>query len=141
MPQRRYVLRVSLPLFRVVSVPAALDGEPAGWAADMLRDGDVALLADTTGLDGIDRIAHALGSEAVLVVRREQTAERQEQVVIDYAAALPLVWLTGSFSDRARAWARDRAPMTLLVEVDGSLSDEDRGRVERFVALLGRQSE
>jgi hypothetical protein len=132
---------VSLPLFRVVCVPAALDGEPAGWAADMLRDGDVALLADDTGLDGIDRVAHSLGTEAVLVVRREQSAEQQEQLVMAYAAALPLVWLAGDFSDRVRAWARDRAPMTLLVEAEGGLSDDDRGRVERFVALLGRQSE
>lgn len=132
---------MSLPLFRVVCVPAAVDGEPAGWAAEMLRDGEVALLADQSDLDGIDRVAHALGSEAVLVVRREQTPEQQDRTVMAYAAALPLIWLAGDFSDGVRSWARDRAPMTLLVEVDGRLSDADRGRIERFVALLGRQSE
>ena len=132
---------MSLPLFRVVSVPAALDGEPAGWAADMLRDGEVALLPDESGLDGIDRVAHSLGNETVLLVRREQSPVEQDRVVIAYAAALPLVWLAGHFSDSVRTWARDRAPMTLLVEAEGGLSDDDRGRVERFVALLGRQSE
>jgi hypothetical protein len=128
-------------LFRVVCVPRALEGGPAGWAAEMLRDGDVALLADDSGLDGIDRVARALDSEVVLLVRREPHVERQEQTVMAYAAALPLVWLAGSFSARARTWARDRAPMTLLIDVEGGLSDEDRGRIERFVALLGRQSE
>ena len=141
---------MSVPLFRVVCVPGALDGAPDGWAADMLRDGEVALLADghtssesgdRAGLDGIDRVANALGSEAVLVVRRESSADRQDATVMAYAGSLPLVWLAERFSDVVRGWARDRAPMTLLVEVDGALSDEDRGRVERFVALLGRQSE
>ncbi len=31
--------------------------------------------------------------------------------------------------------------MTLLVEADGALSDDERRRIERFVALLGRQAE
>jgi hypothetical protein len=132
---------VSLPLFRVVSVPGALVGEPAGWAAEMLRDGDVALLADDSGLDGIDRVAQALDSEAVVVVRRERDAARQEQTVMAYAGALPLIWLVDSFSEQAQTWARERAPMTLLVEVEGALSDGERGRIERFVAILGRQSE
>jgi hypothetical protein len=132
---------VSLPLFRVVCVSSALDGAPPGWTADMLRDGDVALLADEAGLDGIDRVAHALGSEAVLVVRREPSPQLQDATVMAYAGALPLIWLAGGFSDAVRSWARDRAPMTLLVEVSGALTDDDRGRVERFVAMLGRQSE
>ena len=32
-------------------------------------------------------------------------------------------------------------PMTLLVEVAGPLADDERRRIERFVALLGRQAE
>jgi hypothetical protein len=31
--------------------------------------------------------------------------------------------------------------MTLLVEADGPLSDDERRRIDRFVATLGRQSE
>jgi hypothetical protein len=31
--------------------------------------------------------------------------------------------------------------MTLLVEVEGELPDPERGRIERFVALLARQTE
>jgi hypothetical protein len=31
--------------------------------------------------------------------------------------------------------------MTLLVEADGALEEQERGRVARFLALLGRQSE
>jgi len=90
-----------------------------------------------------DRIAHTLDSHAVLVVRREPSAEQQDRTVMTYAGTLPLVWLAGGFSDAVRTWARDRAPMTLLVEVaaDGGLSDADPGRVERYVARLGRQSE
>ena len=49
--------------------------------------------------------------------------------------------LTIAFGDDARAWARDRAPMTLLVEHDGALPEDERRRIERFVAILGRQAE
>jgi hypothetical protein len=132
---------VSVPLFRVVCVSAALDGAPAGWAAEMLRDGDVALLVDEHGLEGINRVAHALDAETVSVVRTEPAPERQDRTVMAHAGALPLVWLGHAFSDPVRAWARDRAPMTLLVEVDGPLPADERARIERFVALLGRQSE
>jgi hypothetical protein len=31
--------------------------------------------------------------------------------------------------------------MTLLVETNGELSDEERRRIERFVVILGRQAE
>jgi hypothetical protein len=128
-------------LFRMVCVPAALDGAPDGWAAEMLRNGDIALLADGSGLAGVNEVAHALDLATVPVVRAEDTAERQDETVIAHAGSLPLVWLGKSFSDRVRAWARDRGPMTLLVEVDGVLPDDERRRIERFVALLGRQTE
>jgi len=53
----------------------------------------------------------------------------------------PLVWIAADFSPAARAWARDRGPMTLLVSADGPLSEDERKRIERFVATLGRQAE
>jgi alkanesulfonate monooxygenase SsuD/methylene tetrahydromethanopterin reductase-like flavin-dependent oxidoreductase (luciferase family) len=58
-----------------------------------------------------------------------------------YAGNLPLVWVSAGFEDAAAAWARDRGPMTLLVTADAPLSQEERRRIERFVATLGRQSE
>ena len=61
--------------------------------------------------------------------------------MIAYARALPLVWVATEFSDEVRAWARDRGPMTLLAQSAGPLDDEERRRIDRFVAILGRQSE
>jgi hypothetical protein len=132
---------VSAPIFRLVCPPAALDGAPGGWAADMLADGEIALLVDDGGLAAIDAVAHDLDLVVVSVLRTETTPGRQEQTVMAYAAALPLVWVAQSLSDDARRWARDRAPMTLLVEVDGPLPESERRRIERFVAALGRQVE
>jgi hypothetical protein len=133
---------MATPIFRLVCVAGALDGAPKGWAAEMLRDGEVALLVDDDGgLEAISAVAHALDLVAVRVVRREETADRQEQTVIAHAGSLPLVWLARSFSDDARTWARERGPMTLLVEVDGTVPDADRRRIDRFVSLLGRQAE
>ncbi len=129
------------PLFRMVCVPAALDGAPDGWAIEMLRNGDVALLADASGLDGINAVAHALDLVTVSVVRAEADQAAQEETVIAHAGSLPLVWLGTAFSDDARTWAHERGPMTLLVEVDGLPPEDERRRIERFVALLGRQTE
>jgi hypothetical protein len=128
---------VTDPLFRMVCVPAALDG----WSADMLRDGEVALLADGGGLPAMDRVAHALETMTFRVVRSEPTPEAQEATVIAYTASLPLVWIAPGFSAGARTWARERGPMTLLVEATGPLGDDERRRIERFLAILGRQSE
>jgi hypothetical protein len=128
---------MSAPLFRMVCVPAALDG----WSLEMLRDGDVALLVDAGGLDAVTAIAHRLDEPTVRVVRSEASAADQEETVIAYAAALPLVWIAPAFSDRARAWAHDRGPMTLLVEAAHTLDDGERRRIERFLSILGRQSE
>jgi alkanesulfonate monooxygenase SsuD/methylene tetrahydromethanopterin reductase-like flavin-dependent oxidoreductase (luciferase family) len=58
-----------------------------------------------------------------------------------YAESRPFVWVAAEFSDAAREWARDRGPMTLLVAADAPLSDDERRRIDRFVATLGRQSE
>jgi hypothetical protein len=129
------------PLFRLVCVPAVLDDAPPGWAAAMLRQGEMALQVDDGGLQAVDAVAHALDLIAVSVLRSERSAEAQEETVIAYAGSLPLVWIARSFSDAARDWARRRGPMTLLVEADRPLGDDERQRVDRFVALLGRQAE
>jgi hypothetical protein len=135
------VRAVSAPIFRLVCVPAALDGAPGGWASDMLADGEIALLVDDGGLAAVDAVAHELDLVVVSVLRTETTAERQERTVMAYAAALPLVWVAPRFGDEARRWARERGPMTLLVEQDGALPEPERRRIERFVAALGRQVE
>ena len=126
--------------FRFVCAPAALAGTPAGWARDMLEEGEVALLA-SEGLDAVDRVAHDLDQRAIVLVRTEQSRDLQDETVIAYAEALPLVWVATGFSDAARIWARDRGPMTLLSEASGPLGDEERRRIDRFLAILGRQSE
>ncbi|HWH10495.1 MAG TPA: hypothetical protein VG165_05160 [Solirubrobacteraceae bacterium] len=132
---------MSDPIFRLVCVPGALDGAPEGWASKLLREGEIALLVDGGGLAAIDAAAHALGLATVSVVRTEQTAAAQEQTVIDYAEALPVVWVAAEFSESTREWARDRRPMSLLVEAAGPLGADARGRIERFVGWLGRQTE
>ena len=128
------------PRFRLVCPPSALAGTPPGWAHDMLREGEVALLTGE-GLAAIDAIAHALGQPAIVVVRSEPSDAEQDRTVIGFAAALPLIWVAPAFSDTATRWAHDRGPMTLLAECAGTLSDQERQRINRFVAILGRQSE
>ena len=129
------------PSFRFVCAPDALAGAPSGWAREMLQDGEIALLSGDGGLDAVNAVAHDLGLSSVPLVRGEDSAPRQEQTVMAYAQHLPLVWVSSAFGDDATAWARDRGPMTLLVAGDGPLSEEERRRIERFVATLGRQSE
>ena len=129
------------PIFRLACVPAALDGAPEGWAADLLAEGELALLAGDGGLDAVNVIAHALDLVSVPLVRTEDDAGAQERTVQSYAGSRPLVWVAAGFSGAARGWARQRGPMTLLVEADGPLPDDERKRIERFVATLGRQAE
>jgi hypothetical protein len=129
------------PVFRMVCSPAAFAGAPKGWAAETLREGEVALLVDDGGLPAINAAAHALDLVTVSIVRCEDNATLQAQTVMAFAGSFPLVWVGAEFSDSVRAWARDRRAMTLLVDFDGLLPDEDRTRIGRFVALLGRQTE
>ena len=129
------------PIFRVVCTPAALAGAPAGWAAETLRDGELALLVDDGGLEAINAAAHALDLVSVSIVRHEETAAEQAQTVIAFAGSFPFVWLATGLTEAERTWARERRPMTLLVEADGPLSDAERGRIERFLSLLARQTE
>jgi len=107
----------------------------------MLREGEIALLPGDGGLRAIDDVALALDAASVAVVRGESDAEHQERTVMEYAQGLPLVWVGSSFSEPATGWAHDRGPMTLLVETADPLSDDERRRIDRFVATLGRQSE
>lgn len=131
------------PSFRFVCVPTALIGAGAGdqWAREMMREGEIALLPTDGGLAAIDTVAHDLGLVSVVVIRGEADDERQQRTVIDYAQALPLIWVGESFDESTKQWARDRGPMTLLVQAGGRLSEEERRRIDRFVATLGRQSE
>jgi hypothetical protein len=129
------------PLFRLACTPGVLDGAPAGWVATMLEEGEIALLADGGGLDAITALAHALDLVTIPLLRAEQTPAQQEATVIAYAAAKPLVWIAPAFSEDAARWAHQRGPMTLLIEPDGALSEEERKRVERFAVILGRQAE
>jgi hypothetical protein len=129
------------PIFRIVCTPGALAGAPQGWAAETLRDGELALLVDDGGLEAINAAAHALDLVSVSIVRQEETAAEQAQTVIAFAGSFPLVWVAMGLTDAERTWARERRPMTLLVELDGPLPDDERVRIERFLALLARQTE
>ncbi len=129
------------PLFRMVCTPEALAGAPDGWAAETLRDGEVAWLIDDGGLETINAAAHALDLITVSIVRSEESEALQAETVMAFAGSFPLVWVGPRFSDSVRTWARERRPMTLLVEADGQLPAEERGRIGRFLALLGRQTE
>jgi hypothetical protein len=128
-------------IFRMVCMPSALARAPKGWAAETLRDGEVALLADDGGLEAINAAAHALDIVTVSIVRSEVTAAAQAQTVMAFAGSLPLVWVGTDFSDKVRAWAVERLPMTLLVETGDSLPDDQRARIARFLSLLARQTE
>jgi hypothetical protein len=128
-------------LFRMACPPSAFAGATADWPARLLQDGTIALLTDDGGLPAVDAVAHALGLFAVRVLRREATAEAQEATVMGFAGSMPLLWIAPSFGVAARDWAVRRGPMTLLVEADGGLPEEEQRRIDRFVALLGRQAE
>jgi hypothetical protein len=128
-------------IFRMVCAPSALAGAPKGWAAETLRDGEVALLVDDGGLEAINVAAHALDLVTVSIVRSEETDAAQAQTVIAFAGSLPLVWVATDFSEAVRAWGRERLPMTLLIQTGDSLPDDERGRIARFLALLARQTE
>ena len=117
------------PSFHFVCAASALVGLPAEWVTEMLGDGEIALLADTGGLEAINEVAHTLGLISIPVVRREQTSERQQATVIAYADRLPLVSVSEAFSQTVTSWAHDRGPMTLLVEASGPLWVEERRRI------------
>ena len=132
---------MSDPLFRLACAPAVLDSAPAGWVETMLEEGEIAVLADAGGLEAITALAHDLDLVTVPVLRAEETPAQQEETVIAYADAKPLVWIAPTFSEDARRWAHRRGPMTLLVEADRPLDEAERRRVERFTVILGRQAE
>jgi hypothetical protein len=129
------------PIFRMVCTAATIAGGPTGWVAEELRDGELALLVDDGGLEAIDSAAHALDLITVRVLRSEETAALQAQTVIAFAGSFPLIWVGAGLDYSVRTWAHERRPMTLLVDTDGPLPDAERGRIERFIALLARQTE
>ncbi len=116
-------------------------GVQAEWVTEMLADGRLALLADDGGFAAINEVAHALGMISVPLVRGEVTAVLQQETAMAYAGRLPLVWVDQDFSETVTTWAHDRGPMTLLVQATGPLAADERRRIERFVASLGRQAE
>jgi hypothetical protein len=133
---------VSEPLLRFVCPPRALLGTPTDWAPALLSEAELALLPGPGGLEEVDALAHALSLIAVKVLRRERDAAEQERTVMEFAARLPLVWVAPAFSSDARLWARERGPMTLQLQAaDGPLPEQERRRIERFVAILAPQSE
>jgi hypothetical protein len=132
---------VAGPLFRLVCTAGVLGEAPAGWVSTMLQEGELALLVDDGGLDAITELAHALDLVTVPLLRIEDTPARQDSTVMSYAESRPLIWIADGFGEAATRWAHLRGPMTLLVETQGPLSDEERRRVERFVVILGRQAE
>jgi hypothetical protein len=107
----------------------------------MLRDGEIALLEDDGGFAAVNAVAHTAGLLTVKLIRGEESPEKQRRTVIAYAENLPLVWAAKSFDEHVERWAEDRGPMTLLVSADGPLAADERRRIDRFVATLGRQSE
>jgi hypothetical protein len=107
----------------------------------MLEEGEVALLA-SDGLDVINQVAQDLGQITITLVRAEHSRERQDATVMAYAEPLPLVWVAHEFSAEVKRWAHERGAMTLLSEASGQpLGDGERRRIDRFLAILGRQSE
>jgi len=132
---------VSEPRFYFVCAPSALIGVPAEWVTEMLADGELALFTDGDGFAAINEVAHTLGLISVPLVRGEATIERQHETTMAYADRLPLVWVDHEFGQKVTAWARDRGPMTLLVQTAGPLAENERRRIERFVASLERQAE
>ncbi len=125
----------------MVCSPAALVRAPRGWAVETLRDGEVAFLVDDGGLDAIMAAAHTLDLLTVSIVRSEESTAARDEAVLAFAGSFPLVWVGPQFSDSVQLWARQRGPMTLLVEAQGPLPDTERARIGRFLAMLGRQTE
>jgi hypothetical protein len=117
-----------------------LTGSPDGWAVEMLQGGEVAVLLDQGGLEALDAVARTLDATTVSVLRSEATPEEQERTVMVHAGGLALVWVAPTFGAEARAWAEKRGPMTLLVEADGPLPEDERHRIERFVTILSGQA-
>lgn len=123
-------------LFKIICVPTVLTHAPEGWAAELLADGDLALTAGQGAPQGVREVGEALDMPAVAVLRDDADATAKA-----FAGTFPLVWVAAGFSEEARTWAQRRGPMTLLIETDAALSDDDLRLVERFVAILDRQAE
>ena len=86
-------------LFRMVCVPAALDG----WSLDMLRDGEVALLVDGGGLDAVNAVAHRLDAPTVRVVRSEDSYKAILRSTLEQTASR---WESAQAPSAPRGWWR-----------------------------------
>ena len=128
-------------VYQLVATSTAIAQTPDGWVAETLRDGAVTLVIDDGGLDAINAAAQALDQVAVSVLRRESDPDAQEEAVIAFAGAMPLVWVAARFSPRVTTWAHERGPMTLLVPASGALPASELARIARFVTLLSRQTD
>lgn len=130
---------MSSPLFRLVGSPRALGSVESDWMESVIQDGEVALALDDRGFDAASEFGHRFGFAALRVLREETSAEEREATVRQYAGDLALIWIAEGFSDEARTWAKARPPMTLLVESGSELESEQQRRIERFIAIIGRQ--
>ena len=128
-------------VYQLVATSTAIAQTPDGWVAETLRDGAVTLVIDDGGLEAINAAARALDQVAVSVLRRESGPEAQEEAVIAFAGAMPLIWVAAQFSERVTSWAHERGPMTLLVPASGALPTGELTRIARFVTLLSRQTD
>lgn len=128
-------------VYKLVAASTVIAQTPDGWVAETLRDGAVTLVIDDGGLDAINAAARALDQVAVSVLRREPRPQAQEEAVIAFAGAMPLVWVSAQFSERVATWALERGPMTLLVPASGALASGELARIARFVMLLSRQTD
>jgi hypothetical protein len=99
----------------MVCSPAALVGEPKGWAAETLREGEVALLVDDGGLEAIVAAAHTLDLVTVSIVRSEESATPSLPSSCETASAVSLLSLRArsdvlSCRSSHQGWRRSRMP-------------------------------
>jgi hypothetical protein len=129
---------VSEPGFHFVCVPSALVGLPAEWVTDMLGDGKIALLVDGGGFAAIDEVAHTLGliSVPLPATRGNGGASGGHG---DGVRRSPPARVGGRRPQRDGHRLGEQSPPDDVAT--GPLSEDERRRIDRFVAILGRQSE
>lgn len=104
----------------------------------MLRDGEIALLPDAGGLAAISDVAHQLRLLSVPVIRTEPDEERQHETVMATQADCRSCGSAGVSAPRSPPGRATGGQMTLLVHTARALEEDERRRIDRFVATLGR---